>query len=47
MTVGYQKPFEAPVSAGILPGTVKETVVLPMNGEQALEDALKKETWPC
>jgi glutamate-1-semialdehyde 2,1-aminomutase len=41
VAVGYKKPFDAPVSAGILPDTVKDTVVIPMNSEDALEDALK------
>jgi glutamate-1-semialdehyde 2,1-aminomutase len=42
VTVGYKKPFDAPVSAGILPSTVKDTVVIPMNSAEALENALKK-----
>jgi glutamate-1-semialdehyde 2,1-aminomutase len=41
-TVGYKKPFDVPVSAGILPSAVQDTVVIPMNNEEALEDALKK-----
>ena len=42
MSVGYKKPFDIPVSAGILPSTVNDTVVIPMNSEEALENALKK-----
>jgi len=42
MTVGYKKPFEVPASAGILPCSVKDTVVIPMNSEAALESALEK-----
>lgn len=42
VAVGYKKPFDLPVSAGILPSTVKDTVVIPMNSEDALEDALEK-----
>ena len=42
ITVGYKKPFDVPVSAGILPSAVQDTVVIPMNNEEALEDALKK-----
>jgi glutamate-1-semialdehyde 2,1-aminomutase len=42
VTVGYKKPFEVPVSAGILPSTVKDTVIIHMNSEEALENALKK-----
>jgi glutamate-1-semialdehyde 2,1-aminomutase len=42
VSVGYKKPFHVPVSAGILPGTVKDTVVIPMNNAEALENVLKK-----
>jgi glutamate-1-semialdehyde 2,1-aminomutase len=42
VSVGNRKPFDVPVSAGILPCTVKDTVVIPMNSEEALENALKK-----
>jgi glutamate-1-semialdehyde 2,1-aminomutase len=42
ITVGNKKPFDVPVSAGILPCTVKDTAVIPMNSEEALENALKK-----
>ncbi|MBI5581136.1 MAG: aminotransferase class III-fold pyridoxal phosphate-dependent enzyme [Deltaproteobacteria bacterium] len=41
VSVGNKKPFDVPVSAGILPSTVKDTVVIPMNSEEALENALK------
>ena len=41
VSVGNKKPFDAPVSAGILPCTVKDTLVIPMNSEEALENALK------
>jgi glutamate-1-semialdehyde 2,1-aminomutase len=41
VAVGYKKPFDIPVSAGILPSAVKDTVVIPMNSEDALEKALK------
>ena len=42
ISVGNKKPFDVPVSAGILPSTVQDTVVIPMNSEEALENALKK-----
>ena len=42
VTVGYKKPFDVPVSAGILSSTVRDTAVIPMNSAEALEDALKK-----
>jgi glutamate-1-semialdehyde 2,1-aminomutase len=42
ISVGNKKPFEVPVSAGILPSTVQDTVVIPINSEEALENALKK-----
>jgi glutamate-1-semialdehyde 2,1-aminomutase len=42
ITVGYKKPFDVPVSAGILPYAVQDTLVIPMNNEEALEEALKK-----
>jgi glutamate-1-semialdehyde 2,1-aminomutase len=42
ITVGNKKPFDVPVSTGILPCTVQDTVVIPMNSEEALEKALKK-----
>jgi glutamate-1-semialdehyde 2,1-aminomutase len=42
VSVGNKKPFDVPVSAGILPSTVKDTVVIPMNSEEALENALKR-----
>ncbi len=41
VAVGNKKPFDVPVSKGILPSTVKDTVVIPMNSEEALENALK------
>lgn len=40
--IGFKKPFDVPISAGILPSTVQDTVVIPMNNEEILEDALKK-----
>lgn len=42
VSVGNKKPFDVPVSAGILPCSVRDTVVIPMNSEEALENALKK-----
>ena len=42
ISVGNKKPFDIPVSAGILPSTVQDTVVIPINSEEALENALKK-----
>ena len=42
ISVGNKKPFDVPVSAGILPSTVQDTVVIPINSEEALENALKK-----
>jgi glutamate-1-semialdehyde 2,1-aminomutase len=41
VAVGNKKPFDVPVSTGILPGAVRDTVVIPMNDAQALENALK------
>ena len=41
ITVGYKKPFDVPVSAGVLHSTVQDTLVIPMNNEEALENALK------
>jgi glutamate-1-semialdehyde 2,1-aminomutase len=43
VAVGNKKPFDVPVSTGILPETVQDTVVIPMNDAPALENALK--TW--
>ena len=42
ISVGNKKPFDVPVSTGILPSTVQDTVVIPINSEEALENALKK-----
>ena len=42
ITVGNKQPFDVPVSAGILPCSVRDTVVIPMNSAEALENALKK-----
>jgi len=42
ISVGNKKPLDIPVSAGILPSTVQDTVVIPINSEEALENALKK-----
>ena len=41
VAVGNKKPFDVPVSTGILPGAVRDTVVIPMNDAAALENALK------
>ncbi len=41
VTVGYKKPFQVSVSGGILPSAVEDTIVLPMNEEAALEEALR------
>ena len=41
VAVGNKKPFDVPVSAGILPGAVQDTVVIPMNDAAALEAALR------
>jgi glutamate-1-semialdehyde 2,1-aminomutase len=41
VAVGNKKPFDVPVSTGILPGAVQDTVVIPMNDAQALENALR------
>ena len=41
VAVGNKKPFDVPVSTGILPETVQDTVVIPMNDAAALESALK------
>lgn len=42
VAVGTKKPFDMPVSAGILPSTIKDTLVIPMNSAEALENVLKK-----
>ena len=42
VTVGYKKPFQVSVSAGVLPGAVEDTLVLPMNEGAVLEDVLRK-----
>ena len=42
VTVGYKKPFDVPVSAGVLPATVQDTVAIPMNDEEALEETLRR-----
>jgi glutamate-1-semialdehyde 2,1-aminomutase len=39
--VGYKKPFQVSVSGGVLPSAVGDTIVLPMNEEAVLEDALR------
>ena len=41
VAVGNKKPFDVPVSTGILPGAVRDTVVIPMNDAAALENAMK------
>jgi len=41
VTVGYKKPFQVSVSGGVLPSAVEDTIVLPMNEEAALEEALR------
>jgi glutamate-1-semialdehyde 2,1-aminomutase len=41
VTVGYKKPFEVPVSGGVLPSAVEDTIVLPMNEKGVLEEALR------
>lgn len=41
VTVGYKKPFQVSVSGGVLPSAVEDTVVLPMNEEAVLEEALR------
>jgi glutamate-1-semialdehyde 2,1-aminomutase len=41
VAVGNKKPFDVPVSAGVLPGAVQDTVVIPMNEAAALENALR------
>jgi glutamate-1-semialdehyde 2,1-aminomutase len=41
VTVGYKKPFQVPVSGGVLPSAVEDTIVLPMNEEAVLEEALR------
>ena len=41
VTVGYKKPFQVSVSAGVLPEAVEDTIVLPMNEEKTLEEALR------
>lgn len=41
VAVGNKKPFDVPVSAGVLPGAVQDTVVIPMNDAAALENTLR------
>ncbi|NWF57420.1 MAG: aminotransferase class III-fold pyridoxal phosphate-dependent enzyme [Syntrophaceae bacterium] len=41
VTVGYKKPFQVSVSGGVLPSAVEDTIVLPMNEEEALDQALR------
>jgi glutamate-1-semialdehyde 2,1-aminomutase len=41
VTVGYKKPFQVSVSGGVLPSAVEDTIVLPMNEEAILEEALR------
>ncbi len=41
VTVGYKKPFQIPVSGGVMPSAVEDTVVLPMNEEGVLEGTLQ------
>jgi glutamate-1-semialdehyde 2,1-aminomutase len=41
VTVGYKKPFQVSVSGGVLPSAVEDTIVLPMNEEAVLEEALR------
>ena len=40
--VGYKKPFDLPISAGLLPAAVENTTVIPANSEEALEDCLRE-----
>ena len=44
--VGYKPPFQVSVSGGVLPAAVEDTIVLPMNEEAVLEDALEAGTSP-
>jgi len=40
--VGYKKPFDVPISAGLVPAAVENTIIIPANNEEALEDSLRK-----
>lgn len=42
VAVGYKEPFDIPLSGGILPPAVQDTIVIPANDEEILEEALKK-----
>jgi len=39
--VGYKPPFQVSVSGGVLPSAVEDTIVLPINEEAVLEEALR------
>jgi glutamate-1-semialdehyde 2,1-aminomutase len=40
MMVGLKEPWDVPVSSGLIAGELKNTIVLPVNDEAALENAL-------
>ena len=41
-TVGMSKPWDVPCSTGLFPGATDCTIALPINNEEALENALSK-----
>ena len=40
--LGYKEPFDVPISAGVPPAALEDTIVIPANNEKALEDSLRK-----
>jgi glutamate-1-semialdehyde 2,1-aminomutase len=42
VTVGVYPPFDVPFSTGIIAAAIADTIVIPENNEEALEDSLKK-----
>ncbi len=40
--VGYKEPFDVPISAGVPPAALEDTIVIPANNEKALEDSLRE-----
>jgi len=40
--LGYKEPFDVPISAGVPPAALEDTIVIPTNNEKALEDSLRK-----
>ncbi|NIM97675.1 MAG: aminotransferase class III-fold pyridoxal phosphate-dependent enzyme [candidate division Zixibacteria bacterium] len=40
--LGYKEPFDVPISAGVPPAALEDTIVIPANNEKALEDSLRE-----